>query len=72
MKLGGNEQAVMQHEFGEMNGLADAMKQEVLHFADETGLLNRGYILEMVQKGITKSKMWYLYNLAMWYREYIG
>ena len=55
-----------------MNGLADAMKQEVLHFADETGLLNRGYILEMVQKGITKSKMWYLYNLAMWYREYIG
>ena len=24
MKLGGNEQAVMQHEFGEMNGLADA------------------------------------------------
>ena len=55
-----------------MNGLADEMKQEVLHFISETGLLNQNYVLEMVEKGISKNKMWYLYNLAMWYKEYIA
>lgn len=54
-----------------LNGLADTMKQAVLHFTNETGLLNRKYVSEMFQNETSRNKIWYLYNLAMWYREYM-
>lgn len=47
------------------------MKREVLNFARETGLLRADYIGKMFEKQEYASKLWYLFNLALWWKEYI-
>ncbi len=47
------------------------MKKEVLLFAEETELLNVQYIEELFSKPEYASKLWYLFNLALWWKEFI-
>ncbi|MBQ7955070.1 MAG: asparagine synthase (glutamine-hydrolyzing) [Lachnospiraceae bacterium] len=47
------------------------MKKEVLNFANQTGLLNAAYIEKMFDDQAYAAKLWYLFNLALWWKEYI-
>lgn len=51
--------------------LGTEMRKEIIHFAEQTGLLNIPYIEKMLQNQNYASQVWYLYNLAMWWKEYI-
>lgn len=51
--------------------LGTEMRKEILYFAEQTGLLNIPYIEQMLQNQNYASQVWYLYNLAMWWKEYI-
>ncbi len=48
------------------------MKKEVLNFAKQTGLLNSAYIEAMFENQAYAAKLWYLFNLALWWKEYIA
>lgn len=52
--------------------LGTEMKKEVLNFADQTGLLNADYIEKLFADREYASKLWYLFNLALWWKEYIA
>lgn len=54
-----------------MGRLGQEMKKEVLYFADQTGLLNRKYVGEMFEHQEYAPKLWYLFNLALWWKEYV-
>ena len=54
-----------------MGRLGQEMKKEVLYFADQTGLLNRKYVGEMFEHREYAPKLWYLFNLALWWKEYV-
>lgn len=51
--------------------LGTEMRKEIIYFAEQTGLLNIPYIEKMLQNQNYASQVWYLYNLAMWWKEYI-
>ena len=50
--------------------LATLAQVQLDRFCDETDLLDRGEVNRLIQSG-QGSKIWYLLNLAMWWREYI-
>lgn len=52
--------------------LGNEMKAETLHFAKETGLLNQKYVSELFDKPEYASQLWYLFNLSLWWKEYIA
>ena len=54
-----------------MGRLGQEMKKEVLYFADQTGLLNSKYVGEMFEHQEYAPKLWYLFNLALWWKEYV-
>jgi len=47
------------------------MKKVVTEFADETGLLNSRYVGSMFDDRSYSTKLWYLFNLALWWKAYI-
>ena len=51
--------------------LAALAREQLGRFCDETDLLDRGAVNRLIQSG-QGSKVWYLLNLAMWWREYIA
>lgn len=51
--------------------LGTEMRKEILNFSNQTGLLNTSYISQMLQNQNYASQVWYLYNLALWWKEYI-
>ena len=51
--------------------LAALAQAQLDRFCDETDLLDRGVVNRLIQSG-QGSKIWYLLNLAMWWREYIA
>ena len=51
--------------------LGTEMRDKVMHFADETGLFKRDYLSRIMQDQNYSSHAWYLYNLAMWWEEYV-
>ncbi len=53
--------------FDKLGGLA---RQELVRFCAESGLLNQKEVMSIVDKG-QGSRVWYLLNLALWWREYI-
>ncbi len=48
------------------------MKKEVLDFSNQTGLLNSAYVEKMFEDQSYASKLWYLFNLALWWKQYIA
>jgi asparagine synthase (glutamine-hydrolysing) len=53
-----------------MSGLADRIKSEVTRFSERTGLLDPREVRRYVDAG-KGSKVWQLYNLALWYDRFI-
>ncbi len=53
---------------GRLAALASA---ELARFCDQTDLVDRRIVQEMIRSG-QGSKTWYLLNMAMWWREYIA
>ena len=51
--------------------LGTEMSKEIVYFAEQTGLLDISYIKQMLKNQNYASQVWYLYNLAMWWKEYI-
>lgn len=51
--------------------LGTEIKDKVIRFCDDSELLDKNYIKEMFKRKVDAKKMWYLYNLAMWWNEYI-
>ena len=51
--------------------LAALARAQLGRFCDETDLLDRHVVNRLIQTG-QGSKIWYLLNLAMWWREYIA
>ena len=47
------------------------MKRQVTEFANETGLLNTNYVSAMFEDRAYSTKLWYLFNLALWWKTYI-
>lgn len=54
-----------------MSELGDEMRKEIKLFSDETGLLDYSYISNMFEGNAYAGNMWFLYNLAMWWKEFI-
>lgn len=52
--------------------LGTEMRKEVIYFAHQTGLLNVPYIEKMFEDNTYASKLWYLFNLALWWKQYIA
>lgn len=52
--------------------LGKEMKKEVLNFSNQTGLLNTAYVEKMFEDQNYASKLWYLFNLALWWKQYIA
>ena len=50
--------------------LGKAMHESVAQFAGETGLLNMDYIDTLFADKANGHRMWYLFNLALWYQAY--
>ncbi len=51
--------------------LGKEMRRETLRFAKETGLLDGAYVAGLFDRSGSASNLWYLYNLALWWKEYI-
>lgn len=51
--------------------LGTEMSKKIVYFAEQTGLLDISYIKQMLKNQNYASQVWYLYNLAMWWKEYI-
>ncbi len=51
--------------------LSQIAQTELTRFCDETDLLDRDAVLQLVRTG-QGSKTWYLLNLAMWWRHFIA
>jgi len=51
--------------------LGNQMKLEIQEFADNTGLLDWGYISKMFEDRVYSTQLWYLFNLSMWWKQYI-
>lgn len=52
--------------------LGTEMKKEVLNFSNQTGLLNTSYVGKMFEDQGYAFKLWYLFNLALWWKQYIA
>ncbi len=52
--------------------LGTEMKAETLKFADETGLLDSNYVESLFDRSGYESKLWYLFNLSLWWKEYVA
>lgn len=55
-----------------MGRLGEEMKKEVMFFVHETGLFRATYIEKMFEDQTYASRLWFLYNLALWWKEYIA
>lgn len=51
--------------------LGTEMKMETLKFAKETGLLNQKYVADLFERPEYAGQLWYLFNLSLWWKEYI-
>lgn len=51
--------------------LGDEMNKEILHFANESDLLDVTYVTKLIQNTNNAWQVWYLYNLSKWWRLYI-
>ena len=52
--------------------LGTEMKKSVQEFSLETGLLDWTYIEKMFDDSVYASQLWYIYNLALWWKTYIA
>lgn len=52
--------------------LGDEMRREVNDFANQSGLLNSTYVNGLFEKAEYGYRLWYLYNLALWWKTYIA
>lgn len=50
--------------------LGEEMHRTVDTFADETGLLNKQYIDQLFVDQSNSGRLWYLFNLALWWNEF--
>lgn len=51
--------------------LGTEMKKETLKFAGETGLMDQKYVADLFEKQDYAPQLWYLFNLSLWWKEYI-
>lgn len=51
--------------------LGTEMREKTLHFAKETGLLDADYVGGLFEKQEYAAQLWYLFNLSLWWEEYI-
>ena len=51
--------------------LGTEMKRETLRFGKETGLLDTKYVADLFEKQEYAGQLWYLFNLSLWWKEYI-
>jgi asparagine synthase (glutamine-hydrolysing) len=51
--------------------LGDRIRQELLRFCDQTDYLDRDEVLRLMNRG-RSTQLWYLLNLALWWKEYIA
>ncbi len=54
-----------------LDRLGKKTRQELNDFCDQTDLLDRDYVTQLMNHGYG-GKVWYLLNFAMWWKEYIG
>jgi asparagine synthase (glutamine-hydrolysing) len=52
-------------------GLGERIRGDLARFCRDTDLLNRDAVMRVVDAG-DAPRAWYLLNLALWHREYIG
>lgn len=50
--------------------LGDKIRQEIMEFCEETDFLDSDEVLRMLRKG-KGVQLWYLLNLAMWWKQYV-
>jgi len=51
--------------------LGGEMRREVLNFSNQTGFFDTAYIKTMFDNPHNGYRMWFLFNLALWWKEYI-
>ena len=51
--------------------LGRKMHKTIMAFADDTGYFNKRYINELFSSQVNAKKIWYLFNLALWYQTHI-
>ncbi len=51
--------------------LGDVARQELDEFTQKTDLLDRGAVLKLVDAK-PDAEVWYLLNLALWWKEYVA
>ena len=51
--------------------LGTEMKKETILFARETGLMDHKYVANLFENPCYASQLWYLFNLSLWWKEYI-
>jgi asparagine synthase (glutamine-hydrolysing) len=54
-----------------LDRLGDRIQQELDEFCDQTDFLDRGEINRLIAQG-RGAQVWYLFNFALWWKEYIG
>ena len=52
--------------------LGTEMKSEVMNFSNQTGLLNSNTIELFFNNQAYAAQLWYLFNLALWWKQYIA
>jgi asparagine synthase (glutamine-hydrolysing) len=52
--------------------LGDVARQELDEFTQKTDLLDRGAVMRLVDAKQPGAEVWYLLNLALWWKEYIA
>jgi asparagine synthase (glutamine-hydrolysing) len=50
--------------------LGDKIRQEIMEFCEETDFLDSTEVLRMLRRG-NGAQLWYLLNLAMWWKQFI-
>lgn len=52
--------------------LGEVMRREIAFFSNSTGLLDLKYLQGILYDPRYTSQIWYLYNLALWWKEFIA
>ena len=54
-----------------LGGLSQTIREELESFCSNTDYLNRQEVMRLIDSG-NANQVWYLYNLALWWRTYIA
>lgn len=54
-----------------LGGLSQTIREELESFCSNTDYLNRQEVMRLIDSG-NATQVWYLYNLALWWRTYIA